>query len=376
VVLGQGVNFGFLGAQDGALRALGLCNVSASLPWLVSGADGPDMSLVNVREWAAQRYGSRTVPRPKRPAASGALALAFSNGTGAQTKISGGTSSKFQEVEQWNFFHIPKCAGTSLIAALERQAKAHGIGTCNGHSQAEEECSKSDAGLIYGHQYYGLATQTQARNGWGSKYFTILRHPLTRVPSLYHYIRRSKHHHLHSLVRNQTLLDFLRFQSPSDRGTGPGETTNEMTRMLCGPRSGLDAQRCSSDRAWAVAKAKEHLLGSFAVVGLQECFPESVALIARTLPWASDLAGGMASRQRLNTRTGTRARSLSRRPPQSAQTERLAVEKKESAVVPPLISRVLSEVEMSAVLAQNEWDLEVFSFALHLFRAQLAMLAS
>jgi hypothetical protein len=39
-----------------------------------------------------------------------------------------------------------------------------------------------------------------------------------------------------------------------------------------------------------VAKAKEHLLANFAVVGIQECFAESLAILSKTIPWANRAA--------------------------------------------------------------------------------------
>ena len=101
--------------------------------------------------------------------------------------------------------------------------------------QAESECANSDAGLMYGHQYSSLSSNNNNNNNNSllaasheettttatapsvnkktktktKKTFTFLRHPLARVPSLYHYIRRSKHHHLHSMVSCRCCVPFF-----------------------------------------------------------------------------------------------------------------------------------------------------------------------
>lgn len=193
--LGQGVEFRFLGAQEGALRALGVCDPRARLPWLVRSRSGDQDHYDDaaLREWAARQYSTTTtaalrIPEESprhRPRAVDTLASAFalgkslgrkdvhvatiSNTTKATTTLEAASSphqiggdvkndlrsgdlggsfrgdddnggrrgrrSRIIEVQQWNFFHLPKCAGTALIGALEREAKAHGIKTCNGHSQ-------------------------------------------------------------------------------------------------------------------------------------------------------------------------------------------------------------------------------------------------
>ena len=63
------------------------------------------------------------------------------------------------------------------------------------------------------------------------------------------------------------MIEFV--EAPDLSSTVRSETTNEMTRMLCGARQGPEATRCSKDGRWAVAQAKSHLLEDFAVVGLQ-----------------------------------------------------------------------------------------------------------
>lgn len=104
--------------------------------------------------------------------------------------------------------------------------------------------------------------------------FTFLRHPVARVVSLYdYYIRCNKNHPRYNQTRKMSLVEFVGSNA---------EAPNEMTRMLCG-----SACSATTTAAAAVAVAKQHLLDEFVFVGLQECFPESEAILASKLPWTS-----------------------------------------------------------------------------------------
>mmetsp|Transcript_15942 Transcript_15942/g.36991 ORF Transcript_15942/g.36991 Transcript_15942/m.36991 type:complete len:372 (-) Transcript_15942:246-1361(-) len=340
------VDFRFLGAQPGALRALGLCNRTAHLPWLLP-EDEP-AGLEN----------------------QGASAAAHWGGANSSTRLSRGDDLAGNAAMQWNFFHVPKCAGTSLTRALKAAAAARGVKVCDGKSSAEGECRDFGAGLVVGHQFYGLVPVTRER-GLASIYFTMLRHPIPRVASLYNYIRSSRHHHLHSRVMSMSLVEFV----GSERG---GEASNEMTRMLCGPRSGPESHRCAGDRSHALLKAKQHLAQDFAAVGLQECFEESVELVSEAVPWIGSwrgLVGPTSSHSSGARHAGRREKEGS---PSGAGGP--AVVKVPGLSGAPLnrasaeAARQASELsagEMRAILDLNEWDLELYEYALSLFRKAL-----
>ena len=95
----EGVEFRYLASQEDALRGLGVCDPSAHLPWLVVRNGG------DIYTWATRHWDGRTDgPGPSE--------------LGGDARVN---------VSQWNYFHIPKCAGTSLIAALEDDALASGL---------------------------------------------------------------------------------------------------------------------------------------------------------------------------------------------------------------------------------------------------------
>ena len=173
--------------------------------------------------------------------------------------------------KQWSFFHIPKTAGNSLTEAIFRAARAANVSTCRGHANAETHCNRSTAGQITGHQYYS-PTDVSA-DPEHLRYFTLLRHPVNRVVSLYHFIRHEKDHHQHAEVQAQTLAEFA---------SSNEEAHNVMATMLCGHRGHW---RCKDDAAYATAQAKRHLSQSFGSVGIQECYGESIQLLEASVPW-------------------------------------------------------------------------------------------
>lgn len=221
------------------------------------------------------------------------------------------------DVDQWNFFHIPKCAGSSLIFALEDSATKAGLEVCNGKSNARSLCRNSNASLVHGHQFFGLGNDARKR-GLIFRSFTFLRHPVPRVQSLYNYIRESKPHPKHAETLNMSIIEFVQSNQ---------EASNEMTRMLCG-------LACSSttNAKDALALSKQHLLEEFAFVGLQECFHESNTILSSLLPWVPH---GLAQ---IFTNAG-RERSD------------------------------LTYAEKQTIIHHNTWDLELYQFGVEMFRA-------
>ena len=337
-------DYRYLGARNGLLRAMGICNASTWHPWLAS-------TDTSTNEWALRTWDDPVIT---------------SWNVGYFTRIFVYSCSVLiiliisRGALYLQFFHIPKAAGTSLTKVLVASAIQHGLDVCNGHGNAEHECldatirssttsAASEARpnlFVHGHQYQGLSdaarSPREVKTGLSRQAFvTILRHPIARVVSLYDYIRWSKHHHAHAAVINMTLLAFL--ESPYHGG----EASNEMVRMFCGPRHGPKAERCSNDGPFAVAEARRHLLLNFAAVGLQECYPESTKVLESVIPWADKLPVASANRAADNKDLGFTKNNNSYEEPQ------------------------LTQAELAAVAALNTWDLELFEFGVRLFRARL-----
>jgi hypothetical protein len=238
-------------------------------------------------------------------------------------------------MKQFNFFHIPKCAGQSLNFDLAARAKQCDVSYChlNPKTQLHDtHCTKSNDALVGGHQEYGLVPAARLR-GVPSMYITILRHPLSRVPSLYHYILKSQGHFLHKEVQGMSLMEFV---------SSIEESQNRMTMLLCGVS---ENSRCRKP-LYALSRAVKHLINDFAVVGLQECFSDSLSLIGNLMPWIRTV-GGLSVRNS-NVNIGYNKKFLHFNST-SIQT--------------------LSNEEVDLILKYNQLDVHIYGVGLQLFKA-------
>jgi hypothetical protein len=156
-------------------------------------------------------------------------------------------------------------------------------------------------------------------------YITLLRKPISRVVSHYHFVRRSPTHYLYETARRMSLGEFV-------VACGPDEPNNDQTRLLagneCAPGSGVSA-------AEVLAVAKQHLSDHIAVAGLTEDFDRSVLLMKRAFGWKTPYYA------RANV-----ARQTPGRQDLSAETLR-------------------------AIAAHNQLDLDLYQFARGIFQAQV-----
>ncbi len=111
-----------------------------------------------------------------------------------------------------------------------------------------------------------------------ASHITVLREPVSRLISYYHYIRSSETHYLHDWVVNEDVSLQAFFESQPTM-----EIDNLQLRFLCSTDcSNVPIGGCTKSM---LAEAKENLQSHFAVVGLQEYFTQSLVLTARTLGW-------------------------------------------------------------------------------------------
>ncbi len=111
-----------------------------------------------------------------------------------------------------------------------------------------------------------------------SMHITVLREPVARLISYYYYIRSSKTHYLHDWVMGEDVSPQAFFESKPTM-----EIDNLHLRFLCSTDcSNVPIGGCTREM---LEEAKENLKNRFAVVGLQEYFPQSLELTARTMGW-------------------------------------------------------------------------------------------
>jgi len=181
------------------------------------------------------------------------------------------------------FLHIPKSAGQTLFQILNREYKHANIYTFQGGRQRLAnsiiefknlpivECHKYR--LLRGHVKFGIHHLIERP----FTYITILRDPVSRILSHYHYVLRTPAHALHELVVS-TGMDIERYVS-SGLST---ELNNGQVRLIAGVGSGLPFGQCSEA---LLQEAITNLETSFSVVGLTERFDDTILLMHQTLGW-------------------------------------------------------------------------------------------
>lgn len=221
------------------------------------------------------------------------------------------------------FLHIPKACGTTLTKLFGRWCAPGEVFTATGvpHEEARATLRRLSAQrppgvrLILGHAPFGLH---EALDG-PARYVTVLRDPIERIVSHFHYAARTPQHPQHEEIKRGDLglLGLAR------------RISNLQTRYLGGR---LD----ETPDAAALALAKERLVAHFAVAGITERFDETVALIHRAFgrklrPFASENV----------------------RPPRSTADS-------------------LSAAELRELRAVHDLDVELYDFARRRFEEQIA----
>lgn len=175
------------------------------------------------------------------------------------------------------FVHIPKAAGSTLMTVLQREyGRDHVFLTY--HIEEKQESGIAALSIeaqqpyraYAGHFPYGVHTYlTQS-----PCYFTVLRHPLKRLISLYHYIQRTPTHYLYEATQALSLEAFLTSGSTT-------ELDNGQVRQLVG----LHGENLKSIQEVDYQQAQQNLAQNFAVFGIQERFDETLLLLHHRLGW-------------------------------------------------------------------------------------------
>jgi len=173
------------------------------------------------------------------------------------------------------FVHIPKTAGTTFAAILERNFRPSRIvsvypnfGISEAELRALPDESRRAMECVKGHFDYGIHRALRRP----FRYVTFLRHPVEQLRSRYNHMRSSRSHPLHHLARQGISLEEFVRVSPD----------NYQTRTLAGiePRPGQGYPVLTErDLEQVKANVEEH----FGLVGIAERFDPSLILARRSL---------------------------------------------------------------------------------------------
>lgn len=183
------------------------------------------------------------------------------------------------------YLHIPKAGGTTLGEFIYNQCQngdqvedgliKNGVFFMGEGFFRESETAfsphiqnslrRQDLRAVMGHFAFGLHEYIEKP----FQYLTILRHPVKRVISLFHYLE---------LEGKMSLEDFA--NSPPYR-----EIDNDQTRRIAGinPEIGKVTEK-------NLEKAKANLREHFAVVGTTERFDETLVLLKQKLNWTKEVS--------------------------------------------------------------------------------------
>jgi Galactose-3-O-sulfotransferase len=173
------------------------------------------------------------------------------------------------------FLHLPKAAGSTLNRVIAQQYPPAAIyktagkpPAVNAQELAANLRTPGGIRLVAGHFGFGLHGAVPGE----FTYITMLRDPVERLLSHFHFARRLQTHPLHAEITSGrlTLPDVAR------------RLANLQTRYLAD-----EAVRGTAESAGAetLASAQENLRRHFSVVGLAERFNESLILLQRRLGW-------------------------------------------------------------------------------------------
>ncbi len=206
------------------------------------------------------------------------------------------------------FLHIPKTGGTSLVTLLanafgERHLRR--LGSEEGVSRAalRKLLASADmqdirclAGHFPAHAFGARLAEHQV--------FTVLRHPVDRVFSLYRFLRRQHPSHLArlGLCRRFSFADLLANRDPGVFD----QVRNGMCRMLCNSRAQGDHRRDLFWREQLPAEIVDRALATLRRIefGLTENMPDTLALLQSLLGLPFDVTehlenvSGPAGRER------------------------------------------------------------------------------
>jgi hypothetical protein len=180
------------------------------------------------------------------------------------------------------FTHVPRTAGTSFRLVIEHNVAAKNILALYGNDipNAREVVATKNLNniqVIRGHIAYGVTPGEH-------DYVALLRHPMTRLASLYRYIISDKGHFAYHRVYTMSFHDFI-------LSGVTAETDNGMVRQLCGiedyqqvpyAKYKVPFGACGPEQ---LELALENLEKHYTVVGTQEQFGDFLLACQGQFGW-------------------------------------------------------------------------------------------
>jgi hypothetical protein len=180
------------------------------------------------------------------------------------------------------FVHIPKAAGTTLRKTAERlypnrTLYIRPVPWPEQLDAVRTEAVPGEVDFISGHFPIDLVDHLPFR----TRIISVLRDPVARVVSQYHYVLRSPEHHQHAQAVAMTLEEY----ALSDLGA---DLDNVQTRMLAGFDPGYSTPINALTRD-VLDLARESIERRLWLVGVQEHMDAFMSTLAHRLGWPSDL---------------------------------------------------------------------------------------
>lgn len=186
------------------------------------------------------------------------------------------------------FLHIPKTAGCTLNALIDRQYSPEQIFSFYSEEAFDEfpnlsqdRCEKIK--MFRGH----IAFESHAHvlgdfDPYPDNYFTFLRDPVDRVISHYYHVIRNPDNHLYPYTEEGQLglEDFLKTKIPTILNNG-------QTQLLSGLWKDVPFGECDAEM---LETAKKNIQEHFILVGLTERFDEAICLLRIILGWQNNIS--------------------------------------------------------------------------------------
>lgn len=179
--------------------------------------------------------------------------------------------------------HIPKAAGTTLSLLFRKLFSPEETFICGSNETGLnhydsniyfinlEDEQKIKYKFIGGHVEFALIKSYPAQHFS----FTMLRNPVSRINSMYYYIKQNEKHHLHHVIMDNNLS----LEQFCELGLWH-EIDNGMCRRISGVADSVPYGRCTVE---VLNAAKYNLENNISFVGIQERFNESLFLLLNFL---------------------------------------------------------------------------------------------